>query len=112
MNSSKVKLVVFVPLSHADSVREALGTAGAGTIGNYEFCSFSVRGIGRFRGNATSNPTIGTPDVYETVEEERIEVVVPRDMLSVVIEAMRKTHPYEEIAFDVYPLEDSPPDLS
>ncbi len=105
MGSLSLKLVVFVPLSHADIVREALGNAGAGKIGNYDFCSFSSRGTGRFRGNDQSNPTIGESGNYESVEEERIEVLVPRTILKEVIEAVKKVHPYEEVAFDVYPLE-------
>ena len=100
-----VKLVVFTPISHADIVRKALGEAGAGKIGNYDFCSFSSRGIGRFRGNEKSNPTIGEAGKYEEVEEERIEVVVPREILEKVIEAVRKVHPYEEVAYDVYSIE-------
>ncbi|MDH4330540.1 MAG: hypothetical protein OEV93_03235 [Candidatus Moranbacteria bacterium] len=105
MTTKNVKLVVFAPISHADIVREALGESGAGRMGNYDFCSFSMRGIGRFRGNEKSNPAIGKSGQYESVEEERIEVVVPRDILKSVIEAMKKVHPYEEIAFDVYPIE-------
>lgn len=58
MSSKNVKLVVFVPLSHADIVRQALGEAGAGKIGDYDFCSFSSRGTGRFRGNEKTNPAI------------------------------------------------------
>jgi len=105
MNSQKVKFVVFVPLSHADIVRKVLGEAGAGKIGNYDFCSFSSRGIGRFRGNTKTNPAIGKAGKYEAVEEERIEVVVPREILKDVIEKVKSVHPYEEIAFDIYPLE-------
>lgn len=106
MQSKNVKLVIFTPLSHAEVVREALGNAGAGKIGNYDFCSFSTRGVGRFRGNENSNPSIGEAMNYESVEEEKIEVVVPRAILKNVIEAVKKVHPYEEMAFDVYPLED------
>lgn len=103
--SGNMKLVVFVPLSHADAVRQALGEAGAGRIGNYDFCSFSSRGIGRFQGNEKSHPTVGEAGKYESVEEERIEVVVPREILKVVVEKMKAVHPYEEVAFDIYPLE-------
>lgn len=106
MSTKNVKFVVFVPISHADVVRQALGEAGAGKIGNYEFCSFSSRGIGRFRGNKKSNPAIGEAGKYEEVEEERIEVIVPREILRQVIEKVKSVHPYEEVAFDVYPLED------
>ncbi len=101
-----VKLVVFVPLSHADAVRKALGEAGAGRIGGYDFCSFSSRGTGRFRGNEKTNPTIGEAEKYEEVEEERIEVIVPREILKEVVEKVKSVHPYEEVAFDVYPLVD------
>lgn len=106
MQSKNVKLVVFVPISHADIVREALGNAGAGKIGNYDFCSFSTRGVGRFRGNEHSNPVVGESGNYESIEEERIEALVPREILKEVIEKMKAVHPYEEVAFDVYPLED------
>ena len=105
MENKNVKLVVFVPISHADAVRQALGEAGAGKIGNYDFCSFSSRGTGRFRGNEKTNPAIGEAGKYEAVEEERIEAIVPREILKEVIEKVRAIHPYEEVAFDVYPLE-------
>lgn len=106
MQSQNVKLVIFTPLSHADSIRKALGDAGVGKIGNYDFCSFSTKGVGRFRGNENSNPSIGEAMNYESVEEEKIEVVVPRVILKNVIETVKKVHPYEEMAFDVYPLEE------
>lgn len=103
--TANVKLVIFTPISHADIVRKTLGEAGTGKIGNYDFCSFSSRGIGRFRGNEKSNPTIGEAGKYEEVEEERIEVIVPREILEKVIKAAKKVHPYEEVAFDIYPIE-------
>lgn len=106
MNSSNVKLIIFVPLTHTDIVRQALGEAGAGKIGNYEFCSFSTRGIGRYKGNENSNPAIGTKGEYMAVEEEKIEVVVPSDILKDVIEKVKAVHPYEEVAFDIVSLED------
>lgn len=105
MATKNVKLVVFTPISHADIVRKALGEAGAGKIGNYDFCSFSSRGVGRFRGNEKSNPTIGEAGKYEEVEEERIEVVVPREIIGEVIKKMKSVHPYEEVAYDIYPIE-------
>ncbi len=106
MQSKNVKLVIFTPLTHADTVREVLGNSGAGKIGNYDFCSFSTKGAGRFRGNENSNPSVGQSSKYESVEEEKIEVVVPRIILKEVIEAVKKVHPYEEMAFDIYSLED------
>jgi len=107
MESKNVKFVVFVPLSHADAVRQALGEAGAGKIGNYDFCSFSSRGTGRFHGNEKTEPAIGEAGKYEAVEEEKIEVIVPRAILKNVIEKVKSVHPYEEAAFDIYPLENS-----
>lgn len=106
MNTKNVKLVIFVPLTHANIVRQTLGEAGAGKIGNYDFCSFSSYGTGRFRGNENSNPSIGKSGNYESVEEERIEVVLPREILKSVIEKIKGVHPYEEVALDVYPVED------
>jgi len=106
METKNVKFVVFVPFSHADAVRQVLGEAGAGKIGNYDFCSFSSRGTGRFRGNEKTNPAIGEAGKYEAVEEERIEAIVPRGILKEVLGKVKSVHPYEEVAFDIYPLED------
>ena len=105
METKNVKFVVFVPFSHADAVRQALGEAGAGKIGNYDFCSFSSRGTGRFRGNEKTKPSVGKAGKYEEVEEEKIEAIVPREILKEVIEKVKSVHPYEEVAFDIYPLE-------
>lgn len=106
MNSKNVKIVVFVPLTHTDIVREAMGNAGAGKIGNYTFCSFSSKGIGRYKPGEGSKPAIGENGKLESVEEERIEMVCPRDLLKTVINAIKKVHPYEEVALDIYPLEE------
>lgn len=103
--STNLKLVVFVPLTHADAIRQALGEAGAGKIGNYQFCSFSSRGMGRFIPVEGAKPAIGQIGALESVEEERIEVVVPRSILLDVITAMKKAHPYDEVAYDLYSLE-------
>jgi len=100
----KVKIVVFVPETHADVVRQAVGDAGAGKIGNYTHCSFSSKGKGRFIPTNGAKPTIGRVGALETVDEERIEFVCEKSNLEKVISAMKKAHPYEEIAFDVYPL--------
>ena len=106
MQSTRVKLVVFVPISHADAIRRVLGETGAGKIGNYDFCSFSIQGIGRFRPNQNAKPLIGEANVIEAVKEERIETIVARSVLQKVITKIRAVHPYEEIAFDIYSLED------
>lgn len=100
----KVKIVTFVPQESADAVRDALGNAGAGEIGKYSFCSYSVVGKGRFIPSDNANPHIGVSGVAEVVDEERIEVECDRSKAKVVIEAMKLAHPYEEVAFDVYPL--------
>ncbi|MBU1074756.1 hypothetical protein KJ705_01620 [Patescibacteria group bacterium] len=103
--SRNVKLVVYVPIDHADKVRESLVKAGAGHVGNYDCCSFSSRGVGRFRPLEGSNPVIGELGKLEEVEEERIEVLCPRDRVKEAINAMTKVHPYEAVAYDIYPVE-------
>lgn len=99
-----VKLVVFVPLADADRLRQALGDAGAGIIGNYTHCSFSSPGIGRFLAGVAAKPHIGTVGALESVEEERVEVVCKATHARRIIDAARAVHPYEEMAFDIYPL--------
>ncbi|BAM88088.1 hypothetical protein S58_20810 [Bradyrhizobium oligotrophicum S58] len=99
------KIVVYVPEAAGEAVRSAIGEAGAGRIGNYDNCSFTVKGIGRFRPLAGANPTIGTVGKLEAVEEDRIETVCAEDKLKAVIKAIRAVHPYEEPAIDVYPIE-------
>lgn len=104
--SNSVKIVIFVPVSHADIVREAMGEAGAGKIGNYSNCSFSSKGIGRFKPEEGARPNIGEVGKSEMVEEEKIEVICERGLLQGVIDAIKRVHPYEEIAMDIYSLED------
>ncbi len=107
MNQSKnVKIVVFVPESHADIVREAMGRAGAGKIGKYTYCSFSSKGMGRFKPGEGAHPSIGEVGKFESVTEERIEAVCEQDKVTDLIEAIKKVHPYEEVALDIYPLEE------
>ena len=105
MVSKNVKIVVFVPESHTDVVREAMGKAGAGIIGNYSFCTFSTKGVGRFRPESGASPHIGEVGKFEEVVEERIETVCVREKLEEVIETIKQVHPYEEVAMDIYPLE-------
>ncbi len=106
MPSNTVKIVVFVPETHTEIVREAMGKAGAGKIGNYSFCSFSSKGIGRFRPEQGASPHIGEVGEFEEVVEERIETICSREKLEDVIKAIKEVHPYEEVAFDIFPLED------
>lgn len=105
MSSDNVKVVVFVPESHTNNVREAMDKAGAGKIGNYTYCSFSVKGIGRFKPEEGASPHIGEIGKLEEVQEERIEMICSRKNLEAVIKTIKEVHPYEEIALDVYPLE-------
>ena len=100
------KIAVFVPLAHVDAVREAMGKAGAGRLGNYRFCSFSSKGIGRFLPDVGAKPAIGEVGKFEEVEEERIEVVCHQDVIRDVVTAIKRVHPYEEIAMDIFPLQD------
>ena len=100
----QVKIVVFVPKSHADIVRQAMGDSGAGKIGNYSHCSYSVDGVGRYKPLKGAHPHIGEIERFEEVEEERVECVCERSKAKEVISAIRKVHPYEEVAFDIYPL--------
>ena len=105
MSTQNVKLVIFVPLTHTDIVREAMGKAEAGVIGNYTHCTFSTRGVGRFKPLEGANPHIGEVGKIEEVEEERIEVTCERAKLDGIIKAIKEVHPYDEVAYDVYPLE-------
>ncbi|MDP3974346.1 MAG: hypothetical protein Q8P92_05945 [Candidatus Daviesbacteria bacterium] len=100
----QVKIVVFVPESHANQVRQAMGYVGAGKIGNYSHCAFSSKGIGRFKPLDGAHPFIGEVGKLEEVEEEKLEMICPKDKAKEVIAAMKKVHPYEEVAFDIYPL--------
>jgi hypothetical protein len=98
------KLVVFVPPEALDAVRDALFSAGAGRIGDYERCSWYTEGVGTFLGGSGTNPAVGERGVEERVAELRLETVFPEDRRDEVVSALRRAHPYEEPAFDVYPL--------
>ncbi len=98
------KLAIYVPVSHNDAVRQALAKSGAGFIGNYSDCSFTVAGEGRFKPHEGTHPFIGKPGVVEKTAEERIETIVPASLLSKTLQAVLAVHPYEEPAYDIYPL--------
>jgi hypothetical protein len=102
------KLVVFVPREALDLVREALFAAGAGRIGDYERCSWYTEGTGTFFGGRSTSPSVGQPGREERVAELRLETVYPADREGEVVAALRDAHPYEEPAFDLYPLTESP----
>ena len=99
------KIVVFVPVGHEDAVREAMSREGAGWIGNYSDCTYMTKGIGTFRPGEDTNPYIGEKGAVEKVEEYRVETIIPEDKVKKVIQAMTQAHPYEEVAYDIYPVE-------
>ena len=106
MESKKCyKIVIYTPESHADVLREAIGNAGAGKIGKYSHCTFTIKGTGRFKPLEGANPTIGEVGKFEEVPEERIETVCEENVLSAVLKAIKDVHPYEEPATDVYSIE-------
>ena len=102
--SDYVTIVITVPETHADIVREAMGRAGAGKVGDYSYCSYSAKGVGRFMPNVGSNPYLGKENVLEEVVEERIETVCSCVILNHVLEEIKKVHPYEETVIDIYPV--------
>ncbi len=102
------KIVTFVPHTHADAVREALTGAGAGAIGDYDSCTYSMDGEGRFRPLTGATPMIGKVGEVEVVPEVRVEAVLPRAARGRVIAALQATHPYEEPAYDVLELANRP----
>ena len=98
------KLVTFCPPSHAGQVCDAIFKAGAGQIGNYDCCSYSTAGEGTFRAQAGANPFVGEPGKLHTEAELRIETIFPAFIENEVIKALKQAHPYEEVAYDIYPL--------
>lgn len=96
---------MYVPESHSEKLRDAIGNAGAGVIGNYTHCTFTIKGTGRFKPVEGANPTIGEVGKLEEVQEDRIETVCTGDKLQAILKAIKEVHPYEEPATDVYPIE-------
>lgn len=109
---SLIKLVVYVPVTHEEQVRLAINRAGAGHTGSYRDCSFRVQGTGTFRPLKGTHPFIGRLDELQEVEEFRLETILPRNILPPVLQAMIQAHPYEEVAYDLYPLANPGPDLT
>jgi dinuclear metal center YbgI/SA1388 family protein len=106
-----LKLVTYVPENHVETVRSALFNAGAGVIGNYDQCSFINSGYGTFRGNEDSTPFIGTVGVLRSEPEVRLETIIPRHLTSKIVAALNNSHPYEEVAFDLVPIENNFPSV-
>jgi dinuclear metal center YbgI/SA1388 family protein len=104
MNDTLIKLVTFVPSDHAGKVRQTIFDAGAGHIGNYDCCSYNLEGQGTFRALEGTHPYVGEKGALHFEKEVRIETVLPSFLQHKVVEAMIKAHPYEEVAYDVYPL--------
>lgn len=99
------KLATFVPKDHAERVRAALFDAGAGHIGNYDSCSFNSEGLGSFRGGDNTQPFVGIKGNLHFEKEIRIETIFPGYLQSKIINALKASHPYEEVAYDIYPLD-------
>ncbi len=104
--TGQLKLVTFIPPDHTDRVRSALAATGAGIIGEYNLCSYTSRGSGSFRGSDSSNPFTGKAGAFERAEEDRLEMILPKEKKYAVIEALYDCHPYEEPAYDLYALEE------
>lgn len=99
------KLAVYVPTSHIEAVLQAVTQAGAGWIGNYSHCTYQTTGTGTFMAQEGTNPYIGEMGTLERVEEIKLETVFPASKQNAIVSAMKKAHPYEEVAYDVYPLD-------
>lgn len=99
-----VKIVVHVPEKSADTIRRAIGASGGGKIGDYDFCSFSILGTGRFLPQEGAKPSIGQIGELERVTEERIEVTCDQSDAATILDAIKAVHPYEEPTIDIYPL--------
>lgn len=101
------KLITFVPSKDAEKVRNALFAVGAGSIGNYENCSFNIQGSGSFKGNKDSNPVIGTKGKIHFEEETQIGITYTKHLQSHILKALFEAHPYEEVAYEITTLENS-----
>jgi dinuclear metal center YbgI/SA1388 family protein len=99
------KLTTYIPKKDAETIREALFNVGAGAIGNYNHCSFNVEGIGTYNGNENSNPTIGEKGITQHEEEIKLTITYAKHLESKILQALFKSHPYEEVAYEVTTLE-------
>jgi dinuclear metal center YbgI/SA1388 family protein len=99
------KLVTFVPIDHIDKVRNAIFDVGAGQIGEYDSCSYNIEGTGTFRASENTDPFVGEKGEFHREKEIRFETIFPKNIQSKVLNALFGAHPYEEVAYDIYPLE-------
>ncbi len=104
LDIKRVKIFVTIPYENLEKVRNAVCSAGAGIIGNYSFCTYSVKGVGTFNPNENANPYIGVNNKLEYVKEEKLEFVCDVAKVKQVVKALRQIHPYEEPAIDIVPL--------
>ncbi len=104
MSGRTHKLVWFVPEDALEATRDAVFAAGAGRIGEYERCSWFTPGTGTFLAGEGANPAIGEPGAERRTPELRVETVVPAERVAEIVAALREAHPYEEVAFELYPL--------
>jgi dinuclear metal center YbgI/SA1388 family protein len=104
MKNSLLKLVFFVPSEHAEIVRKSVFEAGAGVIGNYDYCSFNVEGEGSFRASENTNPFVGEKGKVHFEKEIRVETIIPAILSDQIVAALLKAHPYEEVAYDLIPV--------
>jgi dinuclear metal center YbgI/SA1388 family protein len=107
LNGQLRKLVTFIPHSAADEVRKAVFDAGAGHIGNYDYCGYNLEGTGSFRGSDDTNPFVGEKGQIHMEKEIRFETIFPAWLQQKIIQALVASHPYEEVAYDIYPLENT-----
>ncbi|MGN0973583.1 MAG: hypothetical protein ACI4OT_02445 [Bacilli bacterium] len=106
ININRVKIFVTIPIENVEKVRNVVCESGAGVIGNYEYCTSSVKSVGTFKPNDNANPYIGKNNKLEFVEEEKLEFVCDIDKVKTIISKLKEVHPYEEPAIDIVPLID------
>ncbi len=109
MSGGLLKIVVYVPHAQLEELRQAMFEAGAGKLGEYDSCSFNLEGSGTFRGGEGSQPFAGETGVFHQEPETRLETIVPAHLRAKVVNAMCAAHPYEEVAYDIYSLENEDP---
>ena len=100
--SKNYQIIFYVPFEHCEVVKEAMFTAGAGQIGNYEACAFQTKGEGQFRPIKEANPFLGEKDKLEKVAEYKVEMLCVAEKLESAVKAMKNAHPYEEVAYGVF----------
>ena len=100
------KLAFYVPQENLEAVKQALFAAGAGRVGDYDRCCWQVKGVGQFRPLAGSNPHIGSLHSLEQLEEWKVELVCEDHLIRAAVGALKQAHPYEEVAYEVWPLSD------